>query len=96
MFALPASSFLGLPSTYSSPVTFYSYSQYGYIPGLSAYGFVPQPVYIYRGFGTSPGGYHPPVRIPIRTPILGYPRGFTPSASHPVMPLRPVVVGRPR
>jgi hypothetical protein len=108
MFAIPGGAFSGLSSYSSSlPVSVYSYSPYAYspyFPGITnyPYGFAPLPIYVYggtygRGYGSgNPIIYRPPVRLPIRSPILGYPRGSLPSVGRPVTPLRPVVVGHPK
>jgi hypothetical protein len=81
-----------------------TYGNYG-IYGLTPY---PSPIFVYGGIygpgkygpGIPPRIYNPPVRIPIRTPILGgFPRGGTPPRSfpapaRPVTPSRPISVGR--
>jgi hypothetical protein len=88
-----------------------------YLSGYNTYGMYgltpyPNPILIYGGIygGGNYGGiygtgrpiiYSPPVRIPIRTPILGgVPRGMPPrsypgpSPVRPVTPARPISVGR--
>ena len=99
-FALPANAFYGLSSysTPVTPYSYgYGYGYYGpgYIPPFNTYGSYgftpyPSPIYIYGvyggtgGSGRPPGIYNPPVRIPIRSPILGgLPRGVTPPRSFP-------------
>jgi hypothetical protein len=110
-FALLPNAFYGL-SSYTPAITPYSYSYggygYNYLPGYipafntyGSYGFMPyNPIYIYGGSygygGIGRSIYSPPVRIPIRSPILSAPRGIGPVTSRPVTPLRPVVVGRPK
>jgi hypothetical protein len=109
-FAMPANAFYGLGS-YVAPVSISSYSPYsymsGYVPGLnpygglygSIYGYTPSPVFIYLPAPNRPVVYNPPVRIPIRSPVFGVPRGGSPRGIYapvgrPVTPSRPIVVGR--
>jgi hypothetical protein len=102
-FAVSPNAFYGLPTYSSAPTTPYGYWP-GYLSGFSTnggYGYVPRPISIYGGVGR-PIVYGPPVRIPIRMPILSAPRGGIPMPRsgvppyHPVTPLRPVVAGRPK
>jgi hypothetical protein len=124
-FALLPNAFYGLSSYSTPVIPYnsgYGYGYYGpgYIPPFNTYGSYgftpyPMPIYIYGGIygGTYGSGrtgiYSPPVRIPIRSPILGgIPRGGTPPRSfptpmptprmpapgRPVTPSRPVSVGR--
>jgi hypothetical protein len=85
--------------------TYPTFSTYGY-GSYGAYGLSPYPIIIYGGYGGRygyqpghPGGYYPPVRLPIRPPAVAFPRGGLPggisrpmpSPSHPITPMRPAV-----
>jgi hypothetical protein len=110
-FAITPNAFYGLGSyvspispyspSYLSGYGTYGYGAYGYGSGLYGYPYVPSPIFIYggiRGTGTNPGRpviYGPPVRIPIRTPVMGVPRAMFPTPNHPATPLRPAMVGHP-
>jgi hypothetical protein len=82
----------------------YGYAPYvpGYIPPFNtygSYGFQPYPVYVYAPY--RPGVYSPPIRTPIRSPILGMPRPTglgvqRPVVGHPVTPAHPVGIAHPK
>jgi hypothetical protein len=97
-FAISPNAFYGLGS-FPSPLSSYSYSRYTYplsylYGSYGSYGPLPYPVYIY--VPGRPVVYSPPVRIPIRPPANGFPRGiFEPVSRHPVAPARPITVHNP-
>ena len=97
-FVISPNAFYGL-SSFTSPVSLTSFSPYGYpvsygYGGYGSFGALPYPVYIY--LPSRPVIYSPPVRIPIRPPVTGIPRGiYGPVGSHPIGPARPITVHNP-